>query len=142
LLRRVAGEVYSRVHGWDPTILRISNWRWSPFHLVFCLDCGIACSLSMILNCGSHLEVVGGRCWQAFLWRECCAGDRRTCLNNGRHLLSCLFSFWCFALSTFVVKHCGGFFNGNRRGARLVKKKGFLFSCPQVVSCTQFSPAA
>jgi hypothetical protein len=25
LLRRVAGEVYSRVHGWDPTILRISN---------------------------------------------------------------------------------------------------------------------
>jgi hypothetical protein len=25
LLRRVAGEVYSRVHGWAPTILRISN---------------------------------------------------------------------------------------------------------------------
>jgi hypothetical protein len=24
----------------------------------------------------------------------------------------------------------------------LVTKKGFLFSCPQVVSCTQFSPAA
>jgi hypothetical protein len=23
-----------------------------------------------------------------------------------------------------------------------VRKKGFLFSCPQVVSCTQFSPAA